>query len=98
MKKALPSFRTGLRLAMHEETGVGLVLEFEEGTLRIHPQREELDGPEIALLAGFEDLALRRSRVSVRSGGANGAMARAVAETSIWVPTAVIIDDADRSR
>jgi len=25
-------------------------------------------------------------------------MARAVAETSIWVPTAVIIDDADRSR
>jgi hypothetical protein len=44
-------------LATHEETGVGLVLEFEAGTLRIHPTREELDGPEIALLAGFDDRA-----------------------------------------
>jgi hypothetical protein len=42
-------------LATHEETGVGLVLEFEAGTVRIHPEREELDGPEIALLAGFDD-------------------------------------------
>jgi hypothetical protein len=44
-------------LVAREEPGAGLVLEFEVGALRSHPMREELDGPEIALLAGFDDRA-----------------------------------------
>lgn len=32
-------------------------LEFDEGTIRIHPALEELDGPEIAMLGGFDDRA-----------------------------------------
>lgn len=38
-----------------ELTGVGIAIEFEFGVVRIHPDRDELEGPEIALLNGFED-------------------------------------------
>lgn len=44
-------------LSTREETGIGLVLEFDAGTIRIHPALEELDGPEIAMLGGFDDHA-----------------------------------------
>lgn len=38
-----------------EETGTGLVIEFEAGLVQIHPSNDELEGPEIALLSGFDD-------------------------------------------
>jgi hypothetical protein len=37
------------------KTGVGLVIEFDSGIVQIYPSHEQLEGPEIALLAGFED-------------------------------------------
>lgn len=40
-----------------EETGVGLRIEFPDGAIVLHPDREALTGPEIALLTGFEDRA-----------------------------------------
>jgi len=42
-------------IATQEQTGLGLVVEFDSGTVRIHPSRDELEGPEIALLGGFDD-------------------------------------------
>ena len=38
-----------------EETGVGLRIEFDDGAIVLHPARDDLVGPEIALLQGFED-------------------------------------------
>lgn len=38
-----------------EQTGVGLVLSFPSGRLVLHPNADELVGPEIAMLRGFED-------------------------------------------
>lgn len=38
-----------------EATGIGLVIEFQSGVVRIHPSPDEIEGPEIALLNGFED-------------------------------------------
>ncbi|WP_110204959.1 hypothetical protein [Nocardioides daejeonensis] len=40
-----------------EATGTGLRLEFPTGAIALHPDREALTGPEIALLTGFEDQA-----------------------------------------
>jgi len=42
-------------VSTREATGVGLVIEFEAGTVRVHPTWDELEGPEIALLGGFDD-------------------------------------------
>lgn len=42
-------------IGTQEETGVGLVLQFELGTVRIHPSADQLNGPEIAVLSGFDD-------------------------------------------
>ena len=39
----------------HEKTGMGLVVGFESGKVIIHPSRDDLDGPEIAKLSGFDD-------------------------------------------
>ena len=38
-----------------EETGVGLRIEFDGGAIVVRPSRDDLVGPEIALLQGFED-------------------------------------------
>ena len=38
-----------------ESTGVGIVIAFSSGRLVLHPAAEELAGPEIAMLMGFED-------------------------------------------
>lgn len=40
-----------------EGTGMGLRIEFPDGAVVLHPDREALKGPEIALLSGFEDRA-----------------------------------------
>ena len=31
------------------------MIEFEAGLVQIHPSNDELEGPEIALLSGFDD-------------------------------------------
>lgn len=38
-----------------ESTGTGIVISFPSGDLVLHPAPGELDGPEIAMLSGFED-------------------------------------------
>jgi hypothetical protein len=38
-----------------ERTGLGLRIEFEAGVIVVHPAMQDLTGPEIALLGGFED-------------------------------------------
>jgi hypothetical protein len=38
-----------------EETGIGLRIEFDDGAIVLHPDRDELTGPEIAYLHGFGD-------------------------------------------
>ena len=38
-----------------EQTGIGIVLSFLTGRLMVHPTLDELEGPEIAMLSGFED-------------------------------------------
>lgn len=38
-----------------EQTGTGIVLSFPSGRVLLHPAPEELVGPEIAMLSGFED-------------------------------------------
>jgi hypothetical protein len=42
-------------VATVEETGRGLRVEFDEGAVCLHPDINDLPGPEIALLRGFED-------------------------------------------
>ncbi|WP_433567536.1 hypothetical protein ACQP1O_21460 [Nocardia sp. CA-151230] len=44
-------------VSTQEAVGTGLVLRFAIGALSIHPTPEELEGPEIAMLAGFPDRA-----------------------------------------
>jgi hypothetical protein len=41
----------------HEATGVGLRVELDGGAIALHPSREELTGPEIALLQGSKTWA-----------------------------------------
>ncbi|NTW39613.1 MAG: hypothetical protein HGA44_06935 [Cellulomonadaceae bacterium] len=38
-----------------ESTGVGIEIHFASGRLVLHPTPDELVGPEIAMLSGFED-------------------------------------------
>lgn len=38
-----------------EGTGAGIVVSFPSGRLVLHPVADELPGPEIAMLSGFED-------------------------------------------
>jgi hypothetical protein len=54
-RDALCSLLSEAVVATDESAGVGLVIEFETGRLRVHPSRDELEGPEIAMLSGFED-------------------------------------------
>lgn len=54
-RDALCSLLSEVVVATREETGLGLVIEFETGFVRIHPAYDELEGPEIAMLSGFED-------------------------------------------
>jgi hypothetical protein len=43
--------------ATHEETGIGVKVDFATGSVQLHPAESELVGPEIAMLNGFTDLA-----------------------------------------
>ncbi|MCK9870331.1 hypothetical protein MRI28_11885 [Nocardiopsis dassonvillei] len=45
-------------IATHERTGIGLKLDFARGTIQLHPTEDELEGPEIAMLSGFDDRSL----------------------------------------
>ena len=38
-----------------EQTGVGIAISFASGRLVLHPTTNELVGPEIAMLSGFDD-------------------------------------------
>jgi hypothetical protein len=38
-----------------EKTGIGLKIDFPSGWIALHPTVDELVGPEIAMLGGFED-------------------------------------------
>ncbi len=40
---------------VREATGIGIELEVGDAVLSLHPTVDELEGPEIALLDGFED-------------------------------------------
>jgi len=52
---ALRGLISGVVKSTREETGIGLRIEFEGGAIVIHPDRDDLIGPEIALLGGFVD-------------------------------------------
>lgn len=52
---ALRGLIPGVVRRTREETGVGLRIEFDGGAIVVHPSRDDLVGPEIALLQGFED-------------------------------------------
>jgi hypothetical protein len=52
---ALRALIPGHVVATAEKTGHGLRVEFDEGAVRLHPTREDVSGPEVALLAGFKD-------------------------------------------
>ncbi|MFI0966284.1 hypothetical protein ACH4S8_33550 [Streptomyces sp. NPDC021080] len=41
--------------ATHEETGIGIKVDFATGSVQLHPSADELEGPEIAMLNGFVD-------------------------------------------
>ncbi|MFJ5061148.1 hypothetical protein ACIP96_17235 [Streptomyces nigra] len=41
--------------ATAEETGIGIKVDFVSGSVQVHPTWDELVGPEIAQLSGFED-------------------------------------------
>ncbi|GGT40826.1 hypothetical protein [Streptomyces chromofuscus] len=41
--------------ATHEETGIGVAVDFVTGSIELHPAESELVGPEIATLNGFVD-------------------------------------------
>lgn len=42
-------------VATSEKTGSGLRVQFDDGEIVLHPRFDELTGPEIALLNGFDD-------------------------------------------
>ncbi|WP_433891274.1 hypothetical protein [Streptomyces sp. CA-111067] len=42
-------------IATREETGIGIKVDFGAGSLQLHPSRDEVTGPEIAMLNGFGD-------------------------------------------
>lgn len=53
----LTSLVGGVVTSTEERTGVGVRIELERGSLRLHPSIDELTGPEIAMLRGFADNA-----------------------------------------
>jgi hypothetical protein len=42
-------------ITTREETGIGIKVDFDTGSIQLHPTRSELVGPEIAMLNGFDD-------------------------------------------
>jgi len=52
---ALCTFIPKVVTETHEQTGIGLRLEFDGDAIVLHPRFQDLVGPEIALLQGFED-------------------------------------------
>lgn len=42
-------------ISTQERTGVGIRIDLDGGTVRLHPSIDELTGPEIAMLSGFAD-------------------------------------------
>lgn len=52
---ALRGLISGVVRRTREETSLGLRIEFDGGAIVVHPSRDDLVGPEIALLQGFED-------------------------------------------
>ncbi|MYS20823.1 hypothetical protein GA0115240_123633 [Streptomyces sp. DvalAA-14] len=42
-------------ISTHEKTGIGIKVDFDTGSIQLHPTKGELIGPEIAMLNGFED-------------------------------------------
>ena len=52
---ALRGLIPGVVRRTREATGVGLRIEFDDGAIVVHPSGDDLVGPEIALLNGFED-------------------------------------------
>lgn len=46
-------------IATHEAAGIGIQLDFASGAIRLHPTRDEIEGPEVAMLSGFDDRAWR---------------------------------------
>ena len=52
---ALRGFIPQLVARTQEETRLGLRVEFADGAIVLHPNRDDLNGPEIALLTGFAD-------------------------------------------
>ena len=39
----------------NEQTGTGIEIRLGDAVVRLHPRREQVDTPEIAMLSGFED-------------------------------------------
>jgi hypothetical protein len=56
-RDALCSFIGQAVAATTEATGQGLSVAFSPGSVSLHPARDELVGPEIAMLSGFADRA-----------------------------------------
>lgn len=56
-RDALCSFIGEPVVSTTERTGTGLVVAFAAGAVVLHPRWDELAGPEIAMLSGFEDRA-----------------------------------------
>lgn len=54
-RDALCSLLAETVIATYEATGQGLVIELESGSVRVNPAPEDLTGPEIAMLTGFDD-------------------------------------------
>lgn len=52
---ALRALIPGVVRQTREETRLGLRIEFDDGAVVVHPDRQDLVGPEIALLQGFHD-------------------------------------------
>jgi hypothetical protein len=52
---ALRRLIPGVVRRTQERTGIGLRIDFDSAAIVVHPAREDLTGPEIAVLGGFED-------------------------------------------
>ncbi len=52
---ALRGLIPGVVRQTREGTGIGLRIEFDDRAIVVHPHRDDLVSPEIALLQGFED-------------------------------------------
>ncbi len=52
---ALRAFIPKVVTKTHEQTGIGLHLEFDGDAIVLHPRFQDLVGPDVALVQGFED-------------------------------------------